>query len=132
MTAESQTATAFELDVRDLELLVSIGVYPIEFQRPQRVRLSLSLTISDQPSSPDGNNHERAVCYDDLIRLVERSLRSGHIPLLETLVERLVGNVLSRFLSVEAVTVSAEKPDAQPHGRASIKVHRTRAEHRNT
>jgi dihydroneopterin aldolase len=132
MTAERQAALAFGLDVRDLELLVSIGVYPIEFERPQRVRLSLSLTISNRPASQDDNHHDRAVCYDDLIRMVERSLRGRHIPLLETLVERLVSDVLSSFLSVEAVTVSAEKPDAQPHGCARITVHRTRAEHLNT
>jgi len=102
--------------IRDLVLNASIGVYPHENGVPQRVRINLDLTVTEDTA---GNLSRPAVGRDDLSRVVDYAqivtrvraiVAAGHVQLVETLAERIAETCLLDP-RVTTATVRVEKID---------------------
>ncbi len=102
--------------IRDLVLPASIGVYAAEHVTLQRVRLNIDMAVIDDSLS----RHSRAaVGRDDLARVVNyeaaadiarRCVAAGHVQLVETLAERIAGQILEDQ-RIRSVRVRVEKLD---------------------
>ena len=107
--------------VSDLEVLTVIGVHDAEKRAAQRVIVSVDLKVRETgPDLPNGAQTDRlgdVLDYAEVVRLVERLTRQGHVNLLETLAERIAEGCLvdDRVL---AVRVRLEKPDVIANARA--------------
>jgi 7,8-dihydroneopterin aldolase/epimerase/oxygenase len=86
--------------IRDLTLDASIGVYPSEHEKRQRIRLNIDLAVDDEGASPMSR---KAVGRDDLARVVDYEavanqaraiVSAGHVQLVETLAERIADAIL--------------------------------------
>ena len=94
--------------VRNLVLKASIGVYPHEHVRRQRVRINLDLAVTDD--GPGLDQLARVVDYEAVVSRVRAVVEAGHVRLAETLAERIAETCLvdSR---VRRVQVRVEKLD---------------------
>ena len=102
--------------VSDLEVQTTIGVHDAEKRAPQRVRVSVDLKVrEDGPARSD--KLIDVLDYAEVVRLVERLTREGHVNLLETLAERIADGCLADH-RVLAVRVRLEKPDVIANARA--------------
>ena len=96
--------------VRDLEIDANIGVYDHEKTGPQRLVISVDLTVSEEPNS-HGDRIENVVCYDVIAARVRDICSGGHVNLIETLAEKIAEACLADA-RVRAARVRVEKPDA--------------------
>lgn len=96
--------------VRDLALEASVGVHDHEKIAPQRLVISVDLTVSEEPH---GHNDklENVVCYAEIAARVREICGGGHVNLIETLAEQIAQACLTD-LRVRAARVRIEKPDA--------------------
>ena len=102
--------------VSGLEVMTTIGVHDAEKRAAQRVTASVDLKVRETgPARSD--RLVDVLDYAEVVRLVERLTREGHVNLLETLAERIADGCLvdPRVL---AVRVRLEKPDVIPNARA--------------
>ena len=95
--------------IEGLELDASIGVWPEERGRTQRIRLDVELDMADAPPADD--DHAGVVCYDALARRIEALVGEGHVNLVETLAER-VADLCLEDARVGWVRIRIEKPEA--------------------
>lgn len=94
--------------VRDLELLVSIGVHEHEKQAPQRLVVSVEATLDGEGDAVD---HIAATLdYDRICDFIRAIGREDHIELQETIARRVLGFVLA-MPGVASATVETRKPD---------------------
>jgi 7,8-dihydroneopterin aldolase/epimerase/oxygenase len=111
--------------VRDLVLMTTIGVHDYEKRAPQRIIVSVDMTVHEQgPAVSD--RIEDVVDYAVTVRRIEDICRAGHVNLVETLAERVAQSCLvePRVLSV---CVRIEKPDAISNaGSVGIEIERRR------
>ena len=113
--ADAQAGTR-HVFVSNLEVLTIIGVHDAEKRAPQRVVVTVDLNVRE--TGPTRTDRLVVVLdYAEVVRLVERLTRQGHVNLLETLAERIAEGCLadSRVL---AVRVRLEKPDVIPNARS--------------
>lgn len=96
--------------VHDLVLPVRIGAYAHERMAPQDVRFNVEVEISRAPSAQDMRD---VMSYDIIIDAIRLIVASGHIPLVETLAERIAGFLLGHARA-QNVTVRVEKLAAGP------------------
>ena len=81
--------------IRDLVLNGSIGVYPSEHEKPQRIRINLDLAVDDEGASPLSRSAvgrdelARVVDYEAIANIARSIVASGHVQLVETLAERI-------------------------------------------
>ena len=102
--------------VSNLEVHTVIGVHDAEKRGPQRVIASVDLKVRE--SGPSRSDRLGDVLdYAEVVRLVERLTRQGHVNLLETLAERIAEGCLADG-RVLAVRVRLEKPDVIANARA--------------
>ena len=102
--------------VSALEVMTTIGVHDAEKRAPQRVIVSVDLKVRE--TGPAGSDRLADVLdYAEVVRLVERLTREGHVNLVETLAERIADGCLADP-RVLAVRVRLEKPDVIPNARA--------------
>lgn len=102
--------------VSQLEVMTVIGVHDAEKRGAQRVTVSVDLKVRDSgPSRTD--RLVDVLDYAEVVRLVERLTRQGHVNLLETLAERIADGCLADN-RVLAVRVRLEKPDVIANARA--------------
>jgi dihydroneopterin aldolase len=108
-----------------LEIRTIIGVHDEEKRAPQRVWVSLDLSVAEHgPSVSD--RLDEVLDYGEVVRQVEKTVLSGHINLVETLAERVARDCLSDP-RVEAVRVKIEKPDVIPNaGAVGVEIERRR------
>ncbi len=96
--------------VRGLELSCLIGILDHEHTTPQRIRVSVDLTLkTNDPVSVLGDS----LCYMD-IQTVIRGLTQNHV----ALVEHLANAVVDHFMGdprVASVVVEVLKLDVAPH-----------------
>jgi dihydroneopterin aldolase len=119
MTARRPTTvspgTAFEqasytVTVRGLVVLCSIGIRPSEYERQQRVRVSVDLVAG---SPFPGEERRRVINYEKVVAAILRIAGSGHIELCEGFAERVCAACFSDP-RVERVRVWVEKLDVFP------------------
>jgi dihydroneopterin aldolase len=111
--------------VRDLEIVVSVGVLEHEKRYEQRVLISVDLIVRD---GYDGQSDrlEQVLDYSKLIDGITLLVQSGHFNLIETLAERVAAHCLADA-RVEAARVRVEKPDIMPSCRSvGVEVERRR------
>jgi dihydroneopterin aldolase len=94
--------------LRDLELMLSIGVHDHEKKAPQRILVSVEATM-------DGSKDEQdrlggTLDYDRIRDFVKSLERSGHNELQETLARQILDFVLS-VPDVTHAVVQTAKPD---------------------
>lgn len=94
--------------IRDLVLDASIGVYPHEHARKQRVRINLDLGVEDAAGGTD--ELARVVDYEAVAKRVRAVVGAGHVRLVETMAERIAAACLIDA-RVGVVRVRVEKLD---------------------
>ena len=95
--------------VRRLELNTKIGVHDAEKRAPQRVWVSLDLSVLETgPALSD--RLDEVLDYGEVVRRVTRVVLAGHVNLVETLAERVAAECLADPFAT-SVRVRIEKPD---------------------
>jgi dihydroneopterin aldolase len=108
--------------VRDLVLPMRIGAYARERDKPQNVRFNVDAKVV---RSQHGVEDMRDVfSYDVIIDGIGMIVTREHIPLVETLAERIAALVLNHA-RVTSVTVRVEKLDVGP-GAVGVEITRER------
>ncbi len=108
---DSAAAPYDKVCVRDLVLPAHVGVWGDEQGVLQRVRFTVELSVYPSGHRPD--ELSSVVSYDFIIDGIKDIVASGHIPLTETLAERIASHCLSHRRSAE-VRVVVEKLDRIP------------------
>jgi dihydroneopterin aldolase len=109
--------------VEDFEISVRVGAYENERSHPQRVRFNVNAEVAR--AAKPAQDMRDVFSYDivtDGIRLIAAE---GHIPLLETLAER-IATLLLEHPQVQRVTIKIEKLEMAP-GRVGVEITRQRA-----
>jgi dihydroneopterin aldolase len=102
--------------VRDLEIVVSVGVLEHEKRYEQRVLISVELLVRD---GYDGTSDrlEHVLDYSKLVDGIVLLVQSEHVNLIETMAERVAAHCLLDP-RVESARVRVEKPDIMPSCRS--------------
>ena len=88
--------------------LVDVGVYEHEQGSPQRVRFDIHVVVDD--SKPSNDSIDQVLDYEYLVSSLDRVVEMDRPSLLETMVLRLIDEVLAPTEAV-AASVSASKLD---------------------
>lgn len=118
----------YRIVVKDLVLMCSVGAYPHERLKPQRVRFNVDLGVR-WPARPLDDTLENVVNYKDVTDGIRAIVAEGHINLVETLAERIADMCLadSRVLDARiGVTKLDVEHDADGIG---IEIERRRPNH---
>jgi dihydroneopterin aldolase len=108
--------------VRDFDLPISIGAYHHEHAKPQRVRFNVEARIYRGDRVAENMND--VFSYDLITDAIRMIVAQEHIPLVETLAERIAASVLTHP-RVASVTVRVEKLDIGP-GSVGVEIVRER------
>ena len=112
MSAPASKGKNYRIFVRDLEMIASVGVYEFEKIRPQRIRVSIDLSVG--PRAPDATDTvDTVLSYENVVKAIRAIVATGHFHLIETLAERIAADCLTHF-TVVSVKVKIEKPDIFP------------------
>ena len=112
--------------VRDLEIVVSVGVLEHEKRYEQRILISVDLIVRDDYDG-QSDRLEQVLDYGKLIDGITLLVQSGHFNLIETLAERVAMHCLGDA-RVESARVRVEKPDIMPSCRSvGVEVERRRS-----
>jgi dihydroneopterin aldolase len=108
--------------VHDFVMPVRIGAYAHERAAEQDVRFTVDVEIAraGQPAQ----DMRDVLSYDIIVDGIRLIAASGHIPLVETLAER-VADLMLAHARVQQVTVKVEKLDVGP-GRVGVEIRRQR------
>jgi dihydroneopterin aldolase len=109
-------ADRYTVVVRNLVLMVSIGVRRGERDRLQRVRISVELIATPDAAYPR-EDRRRVINYEKIVTAIRQIARSGHIDLCEGFAERIVTACFAD-LRVAHARVSVEKIDIYPDAEA--------------
>ena len=107
-----------------LELPVRLGIHPHELAAPQRVRLSVRMTVA-YPEPVAQDRIEEVLDYDFVREGVHRLARERRFALQETLCDEIAALCL-RDPRVAEVTVRSVKPDVYPDASVGCEVVRGR------
>ena len=94
--------------IKDLILNASVGIYPKEKNRTQKVRFNISITTKDNIKSK--NDISEFVSYEDIIKNVKNIINKGHIPLIENLAQNIAEKCLinKKILKIEIMIEKLE------------------------
>jgi len=95
--------------VNRLEIQTTIGVHDEEKRAPQRVWVSVDLSVAEQGPA-DSDRLEDVLDYGEVVRRIQQIVLAGHVNLVETLAERVARDCLTDP-RVTAARVKIEKPD---------------------
>jgi dihydroneopterin aldolase len=99
----------------DLEVQVRIGVSEAERAKPQRLLISLQLSVDSFVRAAGRDDVTRTVDYVDVVKHVKAFVADPPRKLLETLVEKLAFDLLKNF-PIKIIVVEIKKfvlPDAK-------------------
>ena len=109
--------------VHDFEIPARIGVYENERGIPQRVRFNVDADVAR--AAQPAHDLRDVLSYDVITDGIRLIVAEGHIPLIETLAERIASFVLE-YSQVQGVTVKVEKIQTGS-GRVGVEIRRQRA-----
>ena len=111
--------------VRDLTMLALIGIHDAEKIKPQRIVVSIDLSVQELDSPmPDDISH--VVSYEIVVKKCEAIVAEGHVNLVETLAEKFAEACL-KDKRVAAARVRIEKPDIIPNAKSvGVEIERAR------
>ena len=113
--------------VHDLLLDAHIGIYAHEKQGAQPVRINIDLTVREEDSDI-ADQIDNVVCYEDVVKQVEKIIENGHLNLVETLAEEIAAACLEDP-RVTVARVRVEKLKAITNAASvGVEIERTRAE----
>ena len=94
--------------VKNLILKASVGIYPKEKIRKQKVRFNISITANDNIKTK--NDISEFVSYEDVIKKVKNTINRGHTPLIENLAQNIAEKCLinKRILKIEIMIEKLE------------------------
>ena len=78
--------------VKDLILKASVGIYPKEKIKKQKVRFNIFVTAQDNIKKK--NDISDFVSYEDIIKNVKNVINKGHTPLVENLAHNIAEKCL--------------------------------------
>ena len=107
-----------------LEVPVRLGIHPHELEGPQRVRLSVRMTVA-YPEPVSADRIEEVLDYDFVREGVHAMARERRFALQETLCDAVAALCL-RDARVVEVVVRSEKPDVYPDASVGCEVVRRR------
>ena len=111
--------------VRDLEVMATLGIYEIEKLAPQRIIVSIDLSVLEGRDAV-ADDISNVVSYEIVVKKVEAIIARGHVNLVETLAE-LFAVACLKDKRVVAARVRIEKPDIIPNARSvGIEIERIR------
>ena len=94
--------------IKNLILKASVGIYPKEKIRKQKVRFNISITANDNIKTK--NDISEFVSYEDVIKNVKNTINRGHTPLIENLAQNIAEKCLinKRILKIEIMIEKLE------------------------
>ena len=94
--------------VKDLILKASVGIYPKEKIKKQKVRFNIFVTAQDNIKKK--NDISDFVSYEDIIKNVKDIINKGHAPLIENLAQNIADKCLvnKRILKIEIMVEKLE------------------------
>ena len=94
--------------VKNLILKASVGIYPKEKIRKQKVRFNIFITTKDNIKTK--NDIKELVSYEDIIKNVKKIISRGHIPLIENLAQNIAKKCLinKKILKIEIMIEKLE------------------------
>ena len=94
--------------VKNLILKASVGIYPKEKIRKQKVRFNIFITAKDNIKTK--NDIKELVSYEDIIKNVKKIISRGHIPLIENLAQNIAEKCLinKKILKIEIMIEKLE------------------------
>ena len=94
--------------VKNLILKASVGIYPKEKIRKQKVRFNISITANDNIKTK--NDISEFVSYEDVIKNVKNVINRGHTQLIENLAQNIAEKCLinKRILKIEIMIEKLE------------------------
>lgn len=105
----ARSRPGYTVRIRDLVLNMFIGVHEFEKADPQRVKISVDLTL-DYPEEGIGSHYSRVFCYETFIGRIRMIAEAGHVLLVEGFAERIC-ELAFDDRRVLAVKVEVEKLD---------------------
>jgi len=87
-TGPGSEAQRYTVIVRGLVLWCSIGIKRAEREHPQRVRISVELSATDEAAYP-GEERRRVINYEKVVATIRQIAASGHIDLCEGFAARI-------------------------------------------
>ncbi len=99
--------------IKDLELLMSIGIHEHEKAEKQRVIVNVELCTAE----PKTDDIKHAVCYETMINQITELSQGTHYDLVEIFAEDIAKTCL-KDTRVTGVKITAEKPDIIENAKA--------------
>ena len=98
----------YSILIKDLILKASVGIYPKEKIRKQKVRFNISITATDNIKTK--NDISEFVSYEDIIKNVKNVINKGHAPLIENLAQNIAEKCLinKKILRIEIMIEKLE------------------------
>ena len=81
-------AARYTVTIRGLVVMCSIGIRPEEYDRRQRVRVSVDLVAAPDNAMP-GDSRRRIINYERIVAAIRGIAAAGHIDLCEGFAERV-------------------------------------------
>ena len=111
--------------IKDLILNASVGIYPKEKNRTQKVRFNISITAKDNIKTK--NDISEFVSYEDIIKNIKKVINRGHSPLIENLAQNIAKKSLinKKILKIEIMIEKLERfKEAESVGIKIIRMNR--------
>ena len=99
----------YRIFVKDLVLRAYVGIYSNEKINKQRIRFNVSISAKDNIKK-ENNDISQFVSYEDIINKIKKVLSHGHIPLLETMADKIAGECLKNQ-KISLIKIRIEKLD---------------------
>ena len=93
--------------IKELILILKLGYYDFEKQKPQKVKFSLEANYKDKKPTND-KDLKSIVNYDKLVRLIKKLTKNKHYNFLETLAED-VFDELFKDKRIDKISLQIEK-----------------------
>ena len=99
----------YNIFIKGLVLKAYIGIYSDEKINKQRIRFNVSISAKDNIKK-ENNDISQFVSYEDIINKIKKVLSLGHIPLLETMADKIADECLKNK-KISLIKIRIEKLD---------------------
>jgi 7,8-dihydroneopterin aldolase/epimerase/oxygenase len=98
---------ADQVFIKNLCLMLSVGIYPAEKEKPQRVLINAVFDVEYQAQP---QSIQDVLSYENVIKDITAIAQSRHYDLLEVLGEDII-QALRSYKMIRKIVLSLEKPD---------------------
>ena len=112
--------------IKDLILKILIGIHNFEKKKKQRVKFNLIINV-DPNLSPDDKDLKSIINYEQVINIIKNITYKKHIPLLETLAEKIFSKLFENS-RIKKILLRIEKLDVIKNtASVGIEIEKTRS-----